>query len=59
MSITPMWSRPEIGSQGRSTGVMPWRPLERSRLPMPNGPVVESSNTRGTISPNASVTIAR
>src|ERR687887_671006 len=43
MSITPMWLRPEIGSHGRSTGVMPWRPLERSRLPMPNGPEVESS----------------
>ena len=59
MSMRVMLSRPGSGNQGLSTGVMPWRPLEMSRLPMPNGPLVESSNTRGTISPNASVTTAR
>jgi hypothetical protein len=42
-----------------SIGVIPWRPLEKSMLPMPKKPLVEFSNTRGTISPKASVTIAR
>ena len=59
MSIRVISSRPGTGNHGLSTGVMPWRPLEMSRSPKPNGPLVESSNTRGTISPNASVTIAR
>jgi hypothetical protein len=42
-----------------SIGVIPWRPLEKSVEPMPNRPLVLFSKTRGTISPNASVTIAR
>ena len=39
--------------------MIPWRPFEKSVLPIPKMPLVEFSNTRGTISPNASVTIAR
>ena len=50
---------PGTGRLILSIGVMPWRPLEKSRLPMPKRPLVGVSKTRGTISPKASVTIAR
>ena len=40
-------------------GVIPWRPLEKSMLPMPKMPLVAFSKMRGTISPKASVTMAR
>ena len=42
-----------------SFGVMPCRPEEKSVEPIPNSPLVAFSKTRGTISPKASVTIAR
>jgi len=38
---------------------MPWRPLEKFVEPIPKMPLSEFSKTRGTISPKASVTMAR
>ena len=42
-----------------SIGVISCSPLEKLMFPMPKNPLVEFSNTRGAISPKASVTIAR